>query len=271
MTEKALSVIEQREVEFYGDDVTAVRMEDGAVYVPVRPICDLLGVQWSAQSKRIKRDPVLSDASISVSVMDTQGESAQHRNMTCLPLKYLSGFLFTVSSARVKPELREKVIRYQRECYEVLAEAFAEGRLTSDPSFTELLHSDSPAVQAYKMAQAIMQMARQQILLESRLDSAETHLSDHDRRIETIEATLGASDRYVTADQAMQVSQSVKAIAIALSQRSGRNEFGGVYGELYRQFGITSYKQLPAAKFDEAMNYLRQWHQALTDDSDSKF
>ena len=92
-----------------------------------------------------------------------------------------------MSSARVKPELRESDLAIS-ECYDVLAEAFAEGRLTADPSFTELLNSDSPAVQAYKMAQAIMQMARQQILLEARLDSAESHLSDHDRRIETIEA-----------------------------------------------------------------------------------
>jgi hypothetical protein len=268
MTEKSLSVIEQRDVMFYDDEIIAVRVEGGAVYVPIRPICNLLELNWSGQRQRIQRDPVLSEAAIECVIHSIN----PRRGSLCLPLDYLSGFLFTISADRIKNlELRERIIRYQRECHTVLSEAFREGRLTSDLSFTELLNSDSPAVQAYKMAQAIMQMARQQIMLEARLDSAETHLSDHDRRIETIEATLGASDRYVTADQAMQISQSVKAIAIALSQRSGRNEFGGVYGELYRQFGITSYKQLPAAKFDEAMNYLRQWHQALTDDSDTEF
>ncbi|GAB4150613.1 MAG: hypothetical protein Fur0021_13420 [Candidatus Promineifilaceae bacterium] len=36
-------------------------------------------------------------------------------------------------------------MRYQRECYDVLAEAFAEGRLTADPTFENLLSSNTPA------------------------------------------------------------------------------------------------------------------------------
>jgi hypothetical protein len=58
--------------------------------------------------------------------------------MVCLPLDYVSGFLFGLNATRVKPELRERVILYQRECYKVLAEAFNEGRLTSEPTFNEL-------------------------------------------------------------------------------------------------------------------------------------
>lgn len=41
--DKALSVIEQKVVEFYGDEIVAVRVENGTIYVPIRPICDLLG------------------------------------------------------------------------------------------------------------------------------------------------------------------------------------------------------------------------------------
>ena len=48
----------------------------------------------------------------------------------------------------------------------------------------------------------------------------------------------------------------MRAAVIALGQKSGRNEFGSVYGELYRKFGITSYKLLPAWRFDEAMGFL---------------
>ncbi|MFN2207967.1 MAG: ORF6C domain-containing protein, partial [Candidatus Promineifilaceae bacterium] len=39
--------------------------------------------------------------------------------------------------------------------------------------------------------------------------------------------------------------------------------YGGVYGELYRKFGITSYKQLPVAKFDEAMAWLNEWRESI--------
>ena len=57
-----LTVIEQKQVAFYSDQITAVltTSADGerVVYVPVRPICKLLGVDWSAQRKRINNDPV---------------------------------------------------------------------------------------------------------------------------------------------------------------------------------------------------------------------
>ena len=51
-----------------------------------------------------------------------------------------------------------------------------------------------------------------------------------------------------------------------MSERSGRNEYGGVYGELYRKFAITSYKLLPAKRFQEAMDFLTQWHQSMVGD-----
>ena len=51
-----------------------------------------------------------------------------------------------------------------------------------------------------------------------------------------------------------------------MSERSGRNEYGGVYGELYRKFGITSYKLMPAKRFQEAMDFLTNWHQSLVGD-----
>ena len=41
-----------------------------------------------------------------------------------------------------------------------------------------------------------------------------------------------------------------------MGEKSGRNEYGGVYGELYRRFGITSYKLLPAKRLQEAMAIL---------------
>jgi hypothetical protein len=186
--------------------------------------------------------------------------------MLCLPLDYISGFLFGLNPDRTKPELRDRIIRYQRECYKVLNEAFQEGRLTADPSFSELLNADSPAAQAYRMARAVMELARNQVLLESRLESHGYRLDDHERRLEDVEATLGDTGRLVTPDQASQISQAVKAVAIALGKKSGRNEFGGVYGELYRKFGITGYKQLPAAKFQGAMVWLNEWREELEGD-----
>ncbi len=69
--EQALVVIEQKEVEFYGDTIVAVRTRKGDVHVSVRPICDLTGVDLSAQRRRISRDPVPSDLTMSVAITTT--------------------------------------------------------------------------------------------------------------------------------------------------------------------------------------------------------
>lgn len=276
---KQIIVVEQREVAFHGDAIMAVLAEGGEVYVPIRPICEALGVQWAAQRKRINRDAVLQDEliNISVSVTDTQGQT-QNRAISCLPLKFLNGWLFGINADRVKPNVRDRLIRYQRECYEVLWQAFQKQEVVGAPTIEginvdELLRTgQDPEAQAYRMALAVANMARQQIILRYQLQEQQQQLDNHDlqlgvhgERLDKIEIALGGDTiRYLSDAQASKLSQAVKVIALELGKRSGRNEFGGVYGELYRRFDITGYKMLPANKFDDAMQFLKDWYESLT-------
>jgi hypothetical protein len=185
--------------------------------------------------------------------------------MLCLPLDYLNGWLFGVNAARVNPEIRERLIRYQKECYRVLARAFVKEQGTGDVSPTT-----ATLLQVREMGRAIMQMAEEQIeferrltTTEGRLDQAAIVVGDLNRRVASLEQKV-APGKPVTEDQASQISQAVKAVALAQGKKTGRNEFGAVYGELYRKFGVTSYKMLPAAQFDKAMKFLTDWYQNLT-------
>jgi hypothetical protein len=247
-----LSPTEQREVDFYGDEIPAVVVEGGQIFVPLRPICDFLGVDWSAQTRRIRRDTVLSESTSTVAVTATDGKE---REMLCLQLDYLNGWLFGINANRVKVEVKEKLILYQRDCYRVLNEHFQESREPATKGMASLAH-------VRDMALAIANLAQEQMDFEQ----------DVDRRFVTVEQRLTAVEERVapgeavTADQASQLSQAVKAVAVVLTKQSGSNQFGGVYGELYRKFGITSYKLLPAARFQEAMDFLTDWHQTLVGD-----
>ncbi|MFO7683591.1 MAG: phage antirepressor N-terminal domain-containing protein [Chloroflexota bacterium] len=269
MANKALVPAVQKEVVFYEDMITAVSVEEKGereVYVSIRQMCELLGVSYQGQIRRINDDPVLSKqvkgVNITFTPSSSRGGGAQETN--CLPLDYLNGWLFGINAKRVKEEVRERLILYQERCYKVLAEAFQEGRLTADPSFEDLLANDTPAAQAYKMAQAIMKMARQQLYLEAQLETHTSQLLDHEQRLEDIESTLGDPGRFITPDQAMQISQAVKAIGIEIQKRTKKNEFGAIYGQLYREFGITSYKQLPAHKFERVMAWLTDSYRSVT-------
>ena len=254
MSDKALAVIEQRNVDFYGDMLTAIRSDDGQIYVALTQMCQSLSVDAQAQTRRIQRLEILADGLKRVAKLATPGgpQSGYVLRVDLVPL-WLSG----IRTSAVSEDIRPKLERFQREAAKVLWEAFQQGRLTGDLDFDALLAQDSPEAQAYKMAQAVLQLARNQLLMRSQL-------ADHEQRLETIEAQLSDTGRNVTPDQASQISQAVKAVALALGKKTSRNEFGAVYGELYRKFGITGYKMLPARRFDEAMKFLTDWHENIT-------
>ncbi len=258
--DKALQPAEQKQVLFYEDEITAVRMSDGRVFIPIRPICETLGLAWSSQLQRIRRDPVLDGEMLSVFVTNTESQRGG-REVQCLPLDMLHGFLFGINSTRVRDDMQERVRRYQRECYRVLAEAFQDGSLTTDldVDIEALLRQDSPAAQAYQMAMAVVRMARQQLILEAKLDEHGSQLGEHAERLDQIEAAVGG--KHITEAQAAQISQAVKAVALAIGKRTKRNEFGAVYGELYRKFSVSGYKQIPQRRFQEAMDFLNEWLQ----------
>jgi hypothetical protein len=46
---QALVPVREQQVEFYGDRVLAAQVTDGTIWVPLRPLCDALGVAWAAQ------------------------------------------------------------------------------------------------------------------------------------------------------------------------------------------------------------------------------
>lgn len=254
--------IEQKTITFYGDEITVVQIENGSIMVPIKPICEALGVDWSSQAKRINRDDVLAEVQGMV-IMTTPGGT---QKMKALPIGYVNGWLFGLTVSKVKPEFRESLKRYKRDVHHVLAKAFGRGEVTAAPSpiIDDLLAKNTQAAQAYKMVMAMAEMARQQVLMEATLGQHGTRLDEHEKRLQLIEADSGDSTQYISNAQAAELSQAVKTIALELGKQSGKNEFAGVYGELYRRFKIPSYKVLPTVKFDEAMSFLRQWWESIT-------
>lgn len=111
-----------RVVEFRGSKIETVEI-GGQPHVALKPIVEGMGLDWSAQWRRTERDPVLSTC-IAMTTMQVGG---QGRAVATLPLRLLNGFLFGVDASRVRPEIREAVIAYQRECYDALAAYWTDG------------------------------------------------------------------------------------------------------------------------------------------------
>lgn len=99
--------------------------------------------------------------------------------------------------------------------------------------------------------------------INSMCDALELDRQAQRRRIERSDVL---NDGQRVAKLATQLSQAVKNVAMSLSKKTKRNEYGGVFGELYRRYNVTSYKAVPVSKFDEAMAWLREWLHKLESD-----
>lgn len=110
-------------VDFHGSRLATLE-HNGEPYVAMRPIVEAIGLGWGAQFERIKHDPVLSGR---VSTIETHDSMGRRQEMTCLPLKLLNGWLFKIDSRRVREDIRDRVVAYQTECYDVLSAYWSKG------------------------------------------------------------------------------------------------------------------------------------------------
>ena len=112
------------QIPFHAETLLVLENHLGDRFVVMKPIVEALGLSWSGQLERIKRDPVLDENCV---VMSTVAEDGKDREMVVIEEHMFQGWLFTISTSRVKPELREKLDMYRRECFDVLHSYFTEG------------------------------------------------------------------------------------------------------------------------------------------------
>lgn len=89
--------------------------------VAIKPICKALGIDYPTQFSKLKEDSSLASR---VGRSPITGADGKEYRMTCLPLKYIFGWLFTINPENVKPEVKQQIIDYRELCYEKLYERF---------------------------------------------------------------------------------------------------------------------------------------------------
>ena len=140
-------------VDFHGQSILATTI-DGKPYVAMRPIVENIGLQWGSQFNRIQRHPVLKST---VFMMTTVAEDGKQREMLCLPLSMLNGWLFGVDVNRVREEIRPKLLRYQTECFEVLYRHFMTAQRPYNPAIDYTRISPAQAQDLKELVHAIVQ------------------------------------------------------------------------------------------------------------------
>jgi hypothetical protein len=91
------------------------------IFVPIKPICEVLGIDHSSQVATLKNHPILGSVVVENT---TTGSDGKRYQMLTLPLKYFFGWLFCIDARKVKPEAAEMVIKYQEQVYNIIYDKF---------------------------------------------------------------------------------------------------------------------------------------------------
>jgi P22_AR N-terminal domain len=110
--------------DFRGDELDVVRLGDGDVGVPLRRLCEVLGLDAKAQRSRLQRQAAVGARWAVGVVMTSTGSDGKSYSMLILPRRSIPMWAASVDASRVRPKIREKLVAYQNEAADVLAERF---------------------------------------------------------------------------------------------------------------------------------------------------
>lgn len=255
-----------REIQFDGDQIVAVLLEGEGTAVPVRVICQALGLDVASQSERIQAHEVLARGLRVVRVR----QGSQLRSVAALLHRYIPFWLATISPHQVDEAVRPKLVRYQTELVDVLAALYSSEwqptmQPSSEPAVAALQQAFAQALTDLRLTrEALLELQQQQTSQGQQLVEHQERLGSHDSQIAQVEGMMDevleqlARHTTITGPQQEAISRAIKRLATRYQKRTGKEIFGKLFGEFCMHFGTPKYGLLPAGKYEEAMNWIAQ-------------
>ena len=83
--------------------------DDREQLVAVKPVCEILGVNYTTQVEKLKAHPVFGSV---IPLRGTTGADGKTYQMLCIPLQFFPGWLFSINPDNVKEEARENKVLF---------------------------------------------------------------------------------------------------------------------------------------------------------------
>lgn len=266
---------EQLPITLFDGVVLAVRSDEGHIYLIVRDLCTLLGLVPSSQLRTIRADVRLHMLSFRLRL----GNQVQTRE--CLLLDDVPLWLIMVRPPRNNPAAAERLRYVQAYLVASVQSAFA--TLTGLP--------DAPSNQIEDLQEldrigpsldALRTLAERQDVLEQSQDRARESWRDLAAQIREVRGLLPLVEELRTRLQEVEqqlrqrlspeqrntiyrlVQTYGEARAAKLGQARPGSSIKQCWQEFNARFGIATYTDLPAARFDEAVTFVQGQYRALT-------
>lgn len=131
--------------------------------VAVKPVCEILGVNYTTQVEKLKGHPVFGST---VPLRGIVAADGKNREMLCIPFRFFPGWLFSINPDNVKEEARESLIRYQLKCNDVLFDYFfgrAEFAQKKEEEFARQMDVVATAKKNFREAKAVLNEAEMRL------------------------------------------------------------------------------------------------------------
>jgi hypothetical protein len=238
---------------FYAADIVDwLELDPNRTYVPVGDLCERLGLSAAREERRVKGHGLLGEHARRLEVETDDGDALVR---LCLRVELVPLWLTTLDPTELGDDAaRARLQLFQREAASSLWQAFRPQGFDSGDVLVAPRPQQDHAEQAYVGSMAIAAMARQQLLVERQLNAPldDDEGPGHD--------PWASQARALDDPSAARVAQTVRKVARTLGERTRRNEYWGALSGLYRNFGIASYRRMPAGRLYEAMEWLERWY-----------
>lgn len=104
-------------LRFNDTNIVFVNVE-GVYYIALRPICAALNIEYTRSFKNAKNDEILGPALAIQPMQVSNNGKSQIRNMTCIPERYIYGWLFSLRSDS------KELLSYKKTCYDLMYNYF---------------------------------------------------------------------------------------------------------------------------------------------------
>lgn len=251
---------EQLPIPLFDSAVLAARAADGRIFLSLRDLCTVLGLVLSGQRRRIRSNSRLTLLSFRVVI---QG---QLRNADFLLLDDVPLWLLTVQINRVSDDVRARVDYIQ--AYLVVSVQRAFGELTG----LSLGEQPSSAIEDLRELDQIDAAFQRLAEMSSRQDRAAFVVRDileqlREMRDRVQQLEVLAQSR-ISPEQRGTIYQMVQAWGEARAAQTPSHDSGAAiracWRELNARFGVSTYTDLPAARYDEMMQFIKQHYHSLT-------
>lgn len=257
--------VEQLPVPLFESVVLAVRTRDGVIHLALRDLCGALGLALRAQQRRIRTNELLHLTRLRVY------DGRQFRALDFLLLDDVPTWIMDIQSQRVDESVRER-FRYIKS-YLVSAVKAAFAQLTGLPEGPSRDIEDLRDLDRIDAAlQALESLQSRQGAIEASQDRARVVFRDLQalvRDLQTRVQTLEQQARQrISPSQRGTIYQLVQTWGVALAAHRPELKRGEAIRSCWRlfnqRFTLGSYTDLPAAFYDEALEFIKAQYYGLT-------